>query len=109
MTARVTYTNGNVLNASDLTNGFKYLPYMQQSGITASGTSGTVTFTTAFDVAPIVIATVASAANTFTSVTISSVTTTGFSWNGWSGAVAATAGRTVHWTAIQMTSTTAAG
>jgi hypothetical protein len=109
MTARVTYTNGNVLNAADLTNGFARLPYNMESGSTASGTSGSVTFTSTFQVAPIVIATVASSASTFTSVTVSSVTATGFNWNGWSGATAASVGRVIYWTAIQMTSTTANG
>jgi hypothetical protein len=37
------------------------------------------------------------------------VTATGFNWNGWSGATAASVGRVIYWTAIQMTSTTANG
>jgi hypothetical protein len=52
---------------------------------------------------------VASTTGTFSSVTISNGTTSGFNWNGWSGSSAASAGRTVHWIAIQMTSSTAAG
>lgn len=111
MTARVTFTNGNVLNASDLTNSFVYLPYAMESGVSPSITgTGTISFTSGrFSVAPIVIATVVSSTGTASSVTVSGVTTSGATLNIWSGSSASTVGRTVNWTAIQMTDTTAAG
>ena len=109
MTSRITYTNGNVLNATDLTNAFAYLPYLMEAGATASASSGSVTFTRAFTQPPIVIATVLSSTGTFSSVTVSSITTTGFNWYGWTGSTAAGVGRVVHWIAIQMTSSSAAG
>jgi hypothetical protein len=109
MTARVTYTNGNVLNASDLTNAFAHLPYNMEAGTTASAISGSVTFTTTFNVAPVVFATVISSTGAMSSVTVSSVSTTGFNWYGWSGGSAASSGRVIHWIAVQMTSTTANG
>jgi len=110
MTARVTYVNGSVLNASDLTNGFLYLPYAMESGtLTATG-SGTINFTSGrFSVAPIVLLTVVSGNNTATSATLGTVTSTTAPVNIWSGTSAATTSKTIHWTAIQMTGSTAAG
>jgi len=110
MTARVTFTNGNVLNASDLTNSFVYLPYAMESD-TDSGT-GTITinFTSGrFSVAPILLVTVVSGNNTATSATIGSISASSATINVWSGTSAATTSKTIHWTAIQMTSSTAAG
>ena len=110
MTARVTFTNGNVLNASDLTNSFVYLPYAMESGtVTGTGTA-TINFTASrFSAAPIVLLTVVSGNNTATSATLGTVTTSSAAVNIWSGTSAATTSKTIHWTAIQMTSTTAAG
>jgi hypothetical protein len=110
MTARVTYVNGSVLNASDLTNGFAYLPYSMESGtLTATG-SGTINFTSGrFSVAPIVLLTVVSGNNTATSATLGTVTSTTAPVNIWTGTSAATTSKTIHWTAIQMTGSTAAG
>ena len=110
MTARVTFTNGSVLNASALTNSFEYLPYVMESGtITGTGTA-TITFTTGrFNVAPLVFVTVVSNNNGATSATIGTATTSGVGVNIWSGTAAATSSRVINWTAIQMTSSTAAG
>ena len=110
MTARVTYTNGNVLNASDLTNGFLYLPYAMESGtVTGTGTA-TINFTSGrFSTPPIVLLTVVSGNNTATSATLGTVTSSTAPVNIWTGTSASTTSKTIHWTAIQMTSTTAAG
>lgn len=111
MTARVTYTNGSVLNASDLTNGFLYLPYAMESGIKTSVTgSGTITFTSGrFSVAPIVLLTVVSGNNTATSVTLNAVSASSADILVWTGTSASTTAKSIHWTAIQMTGSTAAG
>lgn len=110
MTARVTYTNGNVLNASDLTNAFAYLPYSMESGTQSITGNGTINYTSGrFDVAPVIIATVQSSASSRTSVTVAPNGTTGFTAYVWNGTTAATTAATIHWTAIQMTSTSAAG
>ena len=110
MTARVTYTNGNVLNASDLTNAFEYLPYVMQSGTITWPAETSITFVTGrFNVAPLVFLTVVSGSNAATSATVGTVTTSGAPVSVWTGTTAATATRTVHWTAIQMTATTKEG
>jgi hypothetical protein len=111
MTARVTYVNGSVLNASDLTNGFLYLPYAMQSDI-KTGVTGSVRInfdTGRFSVAPIVFLTVVSGNNTATSATISAVTSTYVDILVWTGTTASTTAKSIHWTAIQMTGSTAAG
>jgi len=89
-------------------------PYKLQVGSTSGTGSFTVTFTTAFDVAPIVTAT-ASAASTPTIITVTSVSTTGFTVKVWdqSGTTpfqfgAATTSRTVYWNAVQYSSSQAA-
>ena len=112
MTARVTFTNGNVLKASDLTNSFTYLPYAMESGVTPTAItgSGSISFTSGrFTQPPIVIVTAVSGNNTATSVTIGTVTTSSAAVYIWSGTSASTSAKVLHWTAIQMTSTTAAG
>jgi len=89
-------------------------PYKLQVGSTSGTGSFTVTFTTAFDVAPIVTAT-ASASATPTIITVTSVSTTGFTVKVWdqSGTTpfqfgAATTSRTVYWNAVQYSSSQAA-
>jgi len=89
-------------------------PFKLQVGSTSGTGSFTVTFTTAFDVAPIVTAT-ASASATPTIITVTSVSTTGFTVKVWdqSGTtpfqfVAATTSRTVYWNAVQYSSSQAA-
>ena len=109
MTARVTFTNGNVLNASNLTDSFTYLPYMAEGGKTSVTGSLAITFTNTFDVAPVVVATVASTSNAATSVTISNPTTTGFTAYVWTGTTAATSARTINWVAYQASPTSAVG
>lgn len=110
MTARVTFTNGNVVNASDLTNSFVYLPYAMESGTISITGSGSVPYTTGrFNYAPVIIATVQSSASSRTSVTVAPNGTTGFTAYVWNGTTAATSAATIHWTAIQMTDTSAAG
>jgi hypothetical protein len=56
-----------------------------------------------------VLLTVVSGNNTATSATLGTVTSTSAPVNIWTGTTAATTSKTIHWTAIQMTSTTAAG
>jgi len=110
MTARVTFTNGNVLNASDLTNSFVYLPYAMESGTVTGTGSATITFTSGrFSVAPLVLLTVVSGSNAATSATLGTVTSSSAPVSIWSGTAASTSSRTINWTAIQMTSSTAAG
>ena len=110
MTARVTYTNGNVLNASDLTNGFLYLPYAMESGTVTGTGSATINFTAGrFSVAPLVFLTVVSGSNAATSASLGTVTTSSAPVSIWSGSTASTSSRTINWTAVQMTSSTAAG
>lgn len=110
MTARVTFTNGSVLNASSLTNSFEYLPYVMESGTVTGTGSATITFTTGrFNVAPLVFLTVVSGSNAATSATLGTVTTSGAPISIWSGTAASTSSRTVNWTAIQMTATTKEG
>ena len=81
---------------------------MEAGTITATGT-GTITFTTTFTVPPIVLLTVVSGNSTATSVTLGTVTQYAAPFSVWTGTSASTTSRTIHWTAIQMTSTTAAG
>lgn len=93
------------------------LPYAIASG-TATGGAVSVTFPTGrFSVAPIVTANVIGTASKPEIVLVTSVSSTGFtgqvyasndSASPFNNFVAAV-GRTVHWTAIQMTSGTAAG
>lgn len=95
------------------------LPYAVASGTVASTTGGsvTVTFPTSrFSVAPIITATVFEATKPAI-FTLSSATSTGFNGFVWASQDAASPfnnfvganGRTVYWTAIQMTAGTAAG
>jgi hypothetical protein len=55
------------------------------------------------------LVTVVSGNNTATSATIGSISASSATINVWSGTSAATTSKTIHWTAIQMTSSTAAG
>jgi len=85
-------------------------PFKLQVGSTSGTGSFTVTFTTAFDFAPIVTCT-AVAASTPTIITVTGVSTTGFTVKVWdqSGTTpfqfgAATTSRTVYWNAVQYSS-----
>lgn len=110
MTARVTYTNGNVLNASDLTNAFVYLPYAMESGRTVITGNGTIPYTSGrFTQDPVIIATCQSSASSRTSVTVAPNGTTSFTAYVWNGTSAATSAATIHWTAIQMTDSNGVG
>lgn len=95
------------------------LPYAVASGSATSTTGGSVTVTfpsSRFSVAPMITATVFEASKPAI-FTISSATSTGFNGFVWASQDAASPfsnfvganGRTVYWTAVQMTSGTAAG
>jgi hypothetical protein len=56
-----------------------------------------------------VLLTVVSGNNTATSATLGTVTSSSAPVNIWTGTSASTTSKTIHWTAIQMTGSTAAG
>jgi hypothetical protein len=89
-------------------------PFKLQVGSTSGTGSFTVTFATAFDFAPIVTCT-ALAASTPTIITVTGVSTTGFTVKVWDQSAsspyqfgAATSSRTVYWNAVQYSSSQAA-
>jgi hypothetical protein len=86
-------------------------PFTIQTGNADSGT-GTVTVTFAsgrFSQAPVVNVTVVSSSNGATSATIGTPSASGVTVYVWAGTVAAAVARTIHYTAIQMTSGNGAG
>jgi hypothetical protein len=112
MSGRFTFTAGNTLTAAQLnTNVMDGIPYKMVCGQVAVTGSLAVTFPASFvtGVVPTITANVASSSNTRTSVTFNTPTNTAVTFYVWAGTVAATAAGTVHYTAIQMTSTTGTG
>jgi hypothetical protein len=113
MSGRFTFTSGNTLTAAQLnTNVMDGIPFKMVCGQVAVTGSLAVTFPgTSFStgVVPTITANVASSTNTRTSVTFNTPTNTAVTFYVWAGTVAATAAGTVHYTAIQMTSTTGTG
>lgn len=113
MAGRFTFGAGNTLTAAQInTNIMDGIPFKIVANVSASFTgslamSWPVSFTTG--VVPIVTATIISGNNTSTSVTMNTPTATGVTFYAWTGSVAATTAKTVHYTAIQMTSTTGSG
>jgi hypothetical protein len=86
------------------------VPYAMAAGtITLTG-SATITFPVGrFTVGPLLTANGISTNNTITSVTFGSPTSASVTAYAWTGATASTTNRSIHYHAIQMTSTTAAG
>jgi hypothetical protein len=112
MSGRYTFTAGNTLTAAQLnTNVMDGIPYKIVCGQVAVTGSLAVTFPSSFvsGAVPTITANVASSTNTRTSVTFNTPTNTAVTFYVWTGATAATAAGTVHYTAIQMTSTTGTG
>ena len=112
MSGRFTFTAGNTLTAAQInTNIMDGIPFKMICGQVAVTGSLAVTFPVSFTsaVVPTITANVASGTNTRTSVTISTPTNTAVTFYVWAGTVAATVAGTVHYTAIQMTSTTGTG
>jgi len=112
MSGRFTFTAGNTLTAAQLnTNVMDGIPYKIVCGQVSVTGSLAVTFPASFvtGVVPTVTATVASGNNTRTSVTQSAPTNTAVTFYIWTGTTAASVAGTVHYTAIQMTSTTGTG
>ena len=112
MSGRFTFTAGNTLTAAQInTNVMDGIPFKMICGQVAVTGSLAVTFPVSFTsaVVPTITANIASTLNTRTSVTISTPTNTAVTFYVWSGTAAATVAGTVHYTAIQMTSTTGTG
>ena len=113
MSGRFTFSAGNTLTAAQLnTNVMDGIPYKIICGQVSVTGSLAVTYPlTSFStsVTPTITATIASTLNTRTSVTISTPSNTAVTFYVWSGTAAATVAGTVHYTAIQMTSTTGTG
>jgi hypothetical protein len=113
MSGRFTFTAGNTLTAAQLnTNVMDGIPFKINANVTTSFTGSlAVTWPAAFTsgVVPVVTATVVSGNNTATSVTMSTPTNTGITFYAWTGSTAASTAKIVHYTALQMTSTTGPG
>ena len=112
MSGRYTFTAGNTLTAAQLnTNVMDGIPYKIICGQVSVTGSLLVTFPVSFTsaVVPTITANVASSTNTRTSVTFNTPTNTAVTFYVWTGATAATAAGTVHYTAIQMTSSAGTG
>jgi hypothetical protein len=112
MSGRFTFTAGNTLTAAQLnTNVMNGIPYKMVCGQVSVTGSLAVTFAASFvtGAVPTVTATVVSGNNTRTSVTMSAPTNTAVTFYVWTGTTAASVAGTVHYTAIQMTSTTGTG
>lgn len=112
MSGRFTFTAGNTLTAAQLnTNVMNGIPYKMVCGQVAVTGSLAVTFPSSFvsGAVPTITANVASSTNTRTSVTFNTPSNTAVTFYVWTGTTAATAAGTVHYTAIQMTSTTGTG
>jgi hypothetical protein len=112
MSGRFTFTAGNTLTAAQLnTNVMDGIPFKMVCGQVSVTGSLAVTWPSSFTtgVVPTVTATANSVASSLTSVTMSTPSATGVTFYGWSGTSASAVARTVHYTAIQMTSTTGTG
>jgi hypothetical protein len=112
MSGRFAFTSGTTLTAAQLnTNVMDGIPYRIICGQVAVTGSLAVTFPVSFStgVTPTVTANVLSSSTTRTSVTFNPVSATGITLYVWTGAAAATVAGTVHYTAIQMTSSSGTG
>jgi len=112
MSGRFTFSAGNTLTAAQInTNVMDGIPFKMICGQVVVTGSLAVTFPVSFTsaVVPTITANIASSANTRTSVTFNTPTNTAVTFYVWSGTAAATVAGTVHYTAIQMTSTTGTG
>jgi hypothetical protein len=110
MTVKNTFVAGTTIVASKMNENFLTLPYAMQGGSVTMTTSQNITFAASrFSVAPLVVATVNSNTGTASSVTVTSVTSSGATLLTWTGGTASTVSRTVYWTAMQMTLTNLAG
>jgi hypothetical protein len=112
MSGRFTFTAGNTLTAAQInTNVMDGIPYKMICGQVSVTGSLAVTFPASFTsaVVPTITANVASGTSNRTSVTFSTPTNTAATFYVWTGATAATVAGVVHYTAIQMTSTTGTG
>lgn len=113
MSGRFTFTAGNSLTAAQLnTNVMDGIPFRMICGQVSVTGSLAVTFPgTSFSsgVVPTVTANIASGTSNRTSVTFGTPTATAVTFYVWTGATAATVAGVVHYTAIQMTSTTGTG
>jgi hypothetical protein len=112
MSGRYTFTAGNTLTAAQVnTNIMDGIPYKMICGQVAVTGNLAVTFPSSFvsGAVPTITANVASSTNTRTSVTFNTPTNTAVTFYVWTGTTAATTAGTVHYTAIQMTSTTGTG
>lgn len=112
MSGRYTFTAGNTLTAAQLnTNVMDGIPYKMICGQVSVTGSLAVTFPVSFvsGAVPTITANVASGNSSRTSVTFATPTNTGTTFYVWNGTSAATVAGVVHYTAIQMTSTTGTG
>ena len=113
MSGRYTFNSGYTLQASQLnTYVMDGIPYKMIAGVTTSFTGSLAfTFPVSFSsgVTPIITATVPSNSIANVGVTISGISNTGVTFNKWSTTAASTTSATVHYTAIQMTSSSGAG
>lgn len=116
MTAKNTFTAGTPIVASTMNANFATLPWAMQvatGSITGTGSIALSAGRFHSTTPPAIVATVASTANTATSVTYGTPTYSGTTWTVpvyvWSGTTASAVSRTVVITAIQQTSTTSIG
>lgn len=112
MSGRFSFTAGNTLTAAQLnTNVMNGIPYKMICGQVSVTGSLAVTFPSAFvsGAVPTITANVASGTSNRTSVSFGTPTNTAVTFYVWTGATAATVAGVVHYTAIQMTSTTGTG
>lgn len=74
---------------------------IQSGTVTSSGTSGTLTFPSAFATAPIVILTmVLNSTTSYAFAHVRATTTTTFNWSKWQDGAQQTGSGTFHWVAI---------
>ena len=112
MSGRFTFTAGNTLTAAQInTNVMDGIPYKMICGQPTVTGSLLVTFPASFTsaVVPTITANVASGTSNRTSVTFGTPSNTSVTFYVWTGATAATVAGVVHYTAIQMTSTSGTG
>lgn len=112
MSGRFTFTAGNTLTAAQInTNVMDGIPYKMICGQVSVTGSLAVTFPVSFTsaVVPTITANVASGTSNRTSVTFATPNNTAVTFYVWTGATAATVAGVVHYTAIQMTSTSGTG
>jgi len=112
MSGRFTFTAGNTLTAAQLnTNIMDGIPYKMITGTATVTGNLAVTFPVSFTsaVVPVLTTGLSSNTNTRTSVTFGTPTNTAVTFYVWTGTTAATVAASVHYTAIQMTSSSGTG